>query len=66
MPKKLGILILYILMYSIYLTFLAIVHTISIIIYLTMSVKKQWMIETLVCSEIKIKATYPNPNTATN
>lgn len=40
MPNKLDILILYTLMYSIYLTFLAIVHTISIIIYLIMSVKK--------------------------
>ena len=54
-------------MYSIYLTFLAIVHTISIIIYLTTSVCKKTIDDrNFVCSEIKTKATDPNPNTATN
>lgn len=46
MPIKLGI---YVLMYSIYLTFLAIVHIISIIIYLTMSVCKKTIQQKLWC-----------------
>ena len=66
MPNKLGILLLYVLINSIYLILLAILHIISIIIYLTMPVYKKWKTETQyvpqLTAELQIQILTPPTN----